>query len=74
MSRHDCAEADCRFTAADIEPIAPVVVRRADAVGGFEVRRALPARTKRRLGPFAVFDQMDTGAAEFLSLPERAAR
>lgn len=64
MSWHDCAEADCRFTAADIDPIATVVVPRAHDVGGFEVRRALPAREKQLVGPFVFFDQM--GPGEFL--------
>jgi redox-sensitive bicupin YhaK (pirin superfamily) len=64
MSWHDCAEADCRFTAADIDPIETVVVPRAHDVGGFEVRRALPSREKRLVGPFVFFDQM--GPGEFL--------
>ena len=64
MSWHDCAEADCRFTAADIHPIETVVVPRAHDIGGFEVRRALPSREKRLVGPFVFFDQM--GPGEFL--------
>jgi len=64
MSWHDCAEADCRFTAADIDPIETVVVPRAHDIGGFEVRRALPSREKRLVGPFVFFDQM--GPGEFL--------
>jgi hypothetical protein len=64
MSWHDCAEAHCRFTAADIDPIETVVVPRAHDIGGFEVRRALPSREKRLVGPFVFFDQM--GPGEFL--------
>jgi hypothetical protein len=64
MSWHDCAEADCRFTTADIDPIETVVVPRAHDIGGFEVRRALPSREKRLVGPFVFFDQM--GPGEFL--------
>jgi redox-sensitive bicupin YhaK (pirin superfamily) len=64
MSWHDCAEADCRFTVADIDPIETVVVPRAHDIGGFEVRRALPSREKRLVGPFVFFDQM--GPGEFL--------
>jgi hypothetical protein len=64
MSWHDCAEADCRFTVADIHPIETVVVPRAHDIGGFEVRRALPSRERRLVGPFVFFDQM--GPGEFL--------
>ncbi len=64
MSWHDCAEADCRFTTRDIDPIETVVVPRAHDIGGFEVRRALPSRQRRLVGPFVFFDQM--GPGEFL--------
>jgi redox-sensitive bicupin YhaK (pirin superfamily) len=42
-----------------------VIVPRAHDVGGFEVRRALPAREKQMIGPFIFFDQM--GPGEFLT-------
>ncbi|MFC4167692.1 pirin family protein [Teichococcus aestuarii] len=42
-----------------------VLLPRAHDVGGFEVRRALPARGRQMVGPFIFFDQM--GPGEFLS-------
>lgn len=41
-----------------------VIVPRAHDLGGFEVRRALPAQGRQMVGPFIFFDQM--GPAEFL--------
>src|SRR3954465_6924865 len=42
-----------------------VIVPRAHALGGFEVRRALPAQERQMVGPFIFFDQM--GPGEFLA-------
>ncbi len=42
-----------------------VLLPRAHDVGGFEVRRALPASERQMIGPFIFFDQM--GPGEFLS-------
>ena len=42
-----------------------VIVPRAHDLGGFEVRRALPARERQMIGPFIFFDQM--GPGEFLA-------
>jgi redox-sensitive bicupin YhaK (pirin superfamily) len=42
-----------------------VIVPRAHDIGGFEVRRALPAQTRQMIGPFIFFDQM--GPGEFLT-------
>ncbi|HWT09392.1 MAG TPA: pirin family protein, partial [Roseomonas sp.] len=42
-----------------------VIIPRAHDVGGFEVRRALPARERQMVGPFIFFDQM--GPGEFLT-------
>jgi redox-sensitive bicupin YhaK (pirin superfamily) len=42
-----------------------VIVPRAHDIGGFEVRRALPARERQMVGPFIFFDQM--GPGEFLA-------
>ena len=42
-----------------------VIVPRAHDIGGFEVRRALPATQKQMVGPFIFFDQM--GPGEFLT-------
>src|SRR5687767_2793173 len=44
--------------------IETAIVPRASDLGGFEVRRALPSRGKKMIGPFIFFDQM--GPAEFL--------
>jgi hypothetical protein len=48
-----------------IDAIATVIVPRARDLGGFEVRRALPAAARQMVGPFIFFDQM--GPAEFLT-------
>ena len=46
------------------DAIEQVIVPRARDLGGFEVRRALPAEGRQMIGPFIFFDQM--GPAEFL--------
>ncbi len=46
------------------EAIEQVIVPRARDLGGFSVRRALPAAGRQMIGPFIFFDQM--GPAEFL--------
>ena len=46
------------------DAIEQVIVPRARELGGFSVRRALPAAGKQMVGPFIFFDQM--GPAEFL--------
>lgn len=55
---------------ANSDPISPdgvamVILPRASDIGGLEVRRALPFRSKRMVGPFIFWDQM--GPGEFLS-------
>ena len=45
------------------DAIETVIVPRARDLAGFEVRRALPSRTRQMVGPFIFFDQM--GPAEF---------
>src|SRR5947208_7813478 len=47
------------------DAIETVIVPRARDLGGFEVRRALPAPRRQMVGPFIFFDQM--GPAEFLT-------
>jgi hypothetical protein len=47
------------------DAIETVIVARARDLGGFEVRRALPAVARQMVGPFIFFDQM--GPAEFLT-------
>ncbi len=51
---HDPAQGD----AAACEAIEQVIVPRARDLGGFEVRRALPAEGRQMVGPFIFFDQM----------------
>lgn len=46
------------------ESIETLIIPRARDLGGFEVRRALPAPRRQMVGPFIFFDQM--GPAEFL--------
>ena len=46
------------------DAIEQVIVPRARDLGGFSVRRALPAAGRQMVGPFIFFDQM--GPAEFL--------
>ena len=49
--------------ARSYEAIEKVIVPRSHDLGGFQVRRALPAIGQRMVGPFIFFDQM--GPAEF---------
>jgi redox-sensitive bicupin YhaK (pirin superfamily) len=49
----------------DIDAIETLIIPRARDLGGFEVRRALPAPARQMVGPFIFFDQM--GPAEFLT-------
>ena len=48
-----------------IDAIEMLIVPRARDLGGFEVRRALPAPKRQMVGPFIFFDQM--GPSEFLT-------
>jgi redox-sensitive bicupin YhaK (pirin superfamily) len=48
-----------------VDAIETLIVPRARDLGGFEVRRALPAPKRQMVGPFIFFDQM--GPAEFLT-------
>ncbi|WP_338664570.1 pirin family protein [Pararoseomonas sp. SCSIO 73927] len=47
------------------EAIEHVILPRTHDIGGFEVRRALPATERQMVGPFIFFDQM--GPGEFLT-------
>jgi len=47
------------------DAIETLIIPRARDIGGFEVRRALPAPRRQMVGPFIFFDQM--GPAEFLT-------
>ncbi|MBB5691066.1 pirin family protein [Roseomonas alkaliterrae] len=62
MSTLDEAEPSCPAPPPGLEH---VIIPRAHDVGGFEVRRALPARERQMVGPFIFFDQM--GPGEFLT-------
>ena len=64
MSWNPALDPDCP-TGDAVDAIETVIVPRARDLGGFEVRRALPAARRQMVGPFIFFDQM--GPAEFLS-------
>lgn len=51
--------------AVGADAIETLIIPRARDLGGFEVRRALPAPKRQMVGPFIFFDQM--GPAEFLT-------
>lgn len=51
--------------AGNLDAIETVIIPRARDLGGFEVRRALPAPRRQMVGPFIFFDQ--AGPAEFLT-------
>lgn len=51
-------------TGNQVDAIDTLIIPRARDLGGFEVRRALPASRRQMVGPFIFFDQM--GPAEFL--------
>ncbi|RUR43247.1 pirin family protein [Vreelandella populi] len=52
-------------SAGSLNDIETLIIPRARDLGGFEVRRALPAPKRQMVGPFIFFDQM--GPAEFLT-------
>jgi redox-sensitive bicupin YhaK (pirin superfamily) len=58
MSYHECPEAQTRRSMEDPEALELIVVPRTRDLGGFEVRRALPTRERRMVGPFIFLDQM----------------
>jgi hypothetical protein len=64
MSWQPAAEAACG-KAESCPAVETVIVPRSRDLGGFSVRRALPAAERRMVGPFIFFDQM--GPAEFLT-------
>ena len=63
MSWNPALDPDCPKGDA-VDAIDTVIIPRARDLGGFEVRRALPAPARQMVGPFIFFDQM--GPAEFL--------
>ena len=64
MSWNPALEPRCP-DAGSIDSIETLIIPRARDLGGFEVRRALPAPKRQMVGPFIFFDQM--GPVEFLS-------
>ncbi|KAA9010113.1 pirin family protein [Histidinibacterium aquaticum] len=64
MSWNPAIEPGCP-DAGDLDSISTLIVPRARDLGGFEVRRALPAPARQMVGPFIFFDQM--GPAEFIT-------
>jgi redox-sensitive bicupin YhaK (pirin superfamily) len=50
---------------ANADALETLIIPRARDLGGFEVRRALPAPERQMVGPFIFFDQM--GPAEFIT-------
>ena len=63
MSWNPTQNPDCPLDRLD--SIETLIIPRARDLGGFEVRRALPAPQRQMVGPFIFFDQM--GPAEFLT-------
>ena len=63
MSWNPALDPDCP-TGDAVDAIDTLIIPRARDLGGFEVRRALPAPKRQMVGPFIFFDQM--GPAEFL--------
>lgn len=64
MSWNPALEPGCP-NAVGIDAIETLIVPRAHDLGGFEVRRALPAPKRQTVGPFIFFDQ--AGPAEFIT-------
>ncbi|MDW3223005.1 MAG: pirin family protein [Paracoccaceae bacterium] len=64
MSWNPAIEPHCP-NAGDLDAIETIIIPRARDLGGFEVRRALPAPKRQMVGPFIFFDQM--GPVEFLT-------
>ncbi|MDT1063315.1 pirin family protein [Paracoccus sp. CPCC 101403] len=63
MSWNPTQNPECPLDSLD--SIETLIIPRARDLGGFEVRRALPAPKRQMVGPFIFFDQM--GPAEFLT-------
>ncbi|MDP3340817.1 pirin family protein [Frigidibacter sp.] len=63
MSWNPTQNPECPATGTDA--LETLIIPRARDLGGFEVRRALPAPDRQMVGPFIFFDQM--GPAEFIT-------
>jgi len=64
MSWNPTLEPQCP-EAGNLDSIETLIIPRARDLGGFEVRRALPAPKRQMVGPFIFFDQ--AGPAEFIT-------
>ncbi len=64
MSWNPALEPGCPDT-VDLDAIETLIIPRSRDLGGFEVRRALPAPKRQMVGPFIFFDQ--AGPAELLT-------
>ncbi|MGI9510527.1 MAG: pirin family protein [Geminicoccaceae bacterium] len=64
MSWNPSLEPTCPLAGSE-DSIETLIVPRARDIGGFEVRRALPAPKRQMVGPFIFFDQ--AGPAEFIT-------
>lgn len=64
MSWNPAIEPQCP-AAGSVDSIETLIIPRARDLGGFEVRRALPAPKRQMVGPFIFFDQ--AGPAEFVT-------
>ena len=64
MSWNPSLEPNCP-DCTNMDSIETIIVPRARDLGGFEVRRALPAPQRQMVGPFIFFDQ--AGPAEFVT-------
>ncbi|MFN7113821.1 MAG: pirin family protein [Alphaproteobacteria bacterium] len=66
MSWTPCPDADKSALMPEVpDSVDMVIVPRSGDIGGYEVRRALPFRGRRMVGPFIFWDQM--GPGEFLT-------
>ena len=63
MSVRDCEEPGCEEV--DLRAVMQVITPHEKDLGGFTVRRVLPALTRPRVGPFIFFDHI--GPAEFIT-------
>lgn len=61
MSYHECGSEEANETACP-QAVELVITPRTGDIGGFEVKRALPAKDRRMVGPFVFWDQMGPGA------------
>lgn len=64
MSWNPAIEPNCPDAGA-LASIETQIIPRSSDIGGFEVRRALPSRRRRMVGPFIFFDQV--GPANFIT-------